>query len=71
MGRYNYIFWFNEYEELWYAIPRDKYQTFFGFGKKDDKQIYKSKNINTLITVVENPNVVTVVDTTKKQKNDK
>ena len=71
MGLYNYIFWFNEYEELWYAIPRDQQITFFGVDKKQAKGVYKSKNINTLITVVGNPSVVTVVDTTKKEKNDK
>jgi len=71
MGLYNYIFWYNEYEELWYAIPRDEEQMFFGIDKNKAKGVYKSSNINTLITVVRNPTVISVVGTTKKEKNDK
>lgn len=58
MGLYNYIFWQNAYEGIWYAIPRDEQQVFFGVNKDNAKNVYKSKNINTLIRIVEDPSIV-------------
>ena len=43
MGLYNYIFWQNAYEGIWYAIPRDEQQVFFGVNKDNAKNVYKSK----------------------------
>ena len=71
MGLYNYIFWFNEYEGIWYAVPRNQQQNFFGVDKNKAKGVYKSTNINTLVKIVENPNIVTMVETSKKKNNDK
>lgn len=71
MGLYNYLFWFNEYDEIWYAIPRDEQQIFFGVDKNKAKGIVKSKNINTLIKIVEDPSILSVVETTKNKNNDK
>jgi hypothetical protein len=58
MELYNYFFWFNAYDGIWYAIPRDETQTFFGVDVNKAKGVYKSKNINTLIKVVSNPEIL-------------
>jgi hypothetical protein len=51
---YNYVFWFNTYTDLWHAIPREQYIDFFsGEGKPTDT--IKSKDINTLIFIINNP----------------
>ena len=31
---YPYVFWWNAYEDLWYAIPREHYSEFWN-GNKD------------------------------------
>ena len=38
MNLYNYIFWYNEYEALWYAVPRDSQILFFSGRKKELKK---------------------------------
>lgn len=58
MGLYNYIFWYNEYNQTWYAIPREEQQIFFGVDINQAKGVIKSKNINTLIKVVEKPSIL-------------
>jgi hypothetical protein len=48
---YDYVFWNNTYEEVWYAIPRESYALFFS-GKHDLLDIdgvEKSKSIEDLI----------------------
>jgi len=53
---YNYIFWYNTYEQIWYAIPRDQYTEFFS-GNRNYKNVIKSSKIDTLIMIIENPNL--------------
>ena len=53
---YNYVFWYNTYEQIWYAIPRDQYTEFFS-GNTNFKNIIKSSKIDTLIMIIENPNL--------------
>ena len=44
---YNYVFWYNEYEEIWYAIHRNTQIDFFSGNRK--KAIYESdKSIENL-----------------------
>ena len=49
MNLYNYIFWYNEYEALWYAVPRDSQILFFNGRRKDLKNVLSEKDINVLI----------------------
>mgnify|MGYP000597414780 CR=1 FL=1 len=53
---YNYVFWHNSYEQIWYAIPRDQYTEFFS-GNRNYKNVIKSSKIDTLIMIIENPNL--------------
>ena len=53
---YNYVFWYNTYEQVWYAIPRDQYNEFFN-GNRNYKNVIKSSKIDTLIMIIENPNL--------------
>lgn len=53
---YNYVFWYNTYEQIWYAIPRDQYTEFFS-GNRNYKNVIKSSKIDTLIMIIENPNL--------------
>lgn len=50
---YDYIFWHNYLNGLWYAIPRDNYLKFFGSGIEDD--VLKSKDINVLVELINKP----------------
>ena len=47
---YNYVLHFNPYTELWSAVPRDLYQEFW--NNPDVKGVLKSKDINTLISLI-------------------
>lgn len=51
MNLYNYIFWYNPYEDLWYAIERDT-QLFFFNGYREKAKYYKSKEHSTLVTIL-------------------
>lgn len=53
---YGYVFWHNTYEKIWYAIPRDQYTEFFS-GNRNYKGVIKSSQIETLIMIIENPNL--------------
>ena len=53
---YNYVFWYNTYEQIWYAIPRDQSTEFFS-GNRNYKNVIKSSKIDTLIMIIENPNL--------------
>jgi hypothetical protein len=50
---YNYIFWYNEHTELWYAIDRDDQLKFFN-GNREEVLYTAAHNINTLIEVIKN-----------------
>ena len=51
---YNYVFWFNHHTDLWHAIPREQYIDFFS-GERKPTNVLKSKEINTLIFIINNP----------------
>jgi hypothetical protein len=48
METYNYIFWHNPYQDLWYAIPRDGYLEFFNGNREKVKGVLSNKSINSL-----------------------
>ena len=48
---FNFIFWFNSYEGIWYAISRDTQLDFFN-GHRERSVHYKSKEITTLIEII-------------------
>jgi hypothetical protein len=53
---YNHFFWFNEYTNLWYAIPRDHHIDFFSLNNKE--HVISSKDINVLIELIGNPTIL-------------
>lgn len=57
MAIYNYIFWFNPYQNVWYAIQKDDYLKFFN-GHRDQTKHYKSKEITTLVEIISKPEVI-------------
>jgi hypothetical protein len=54
---YNYIFWFNHHEDLWYAISRDEQLAFFN-GNRQNTKHFKSKNITTLTEILNKPSIL-------------
>ena len=54
---YNYVFWFNNHTDTWYAIPREEYIEFFN-GKRNYKNVLKSSQIDTLIAIINNPHLI-------------
>jgi hypothetical protein len=48
---YDYLFWYNPYESLWYAITRDTQLEFFN-GKRENSVFYKSKSHSTLVEIL-------------------
>ena len=44
---HDYVFHFNEYTKLWYAIPRNVYKEYW--DNQDTKGVLKSKEISVLI----------------------
>ena len=54
MNTYDYIFWHNPYEDLWYAIPRDQQLIFFNGNRKEAKGVWSDKKIGKLIKKVNN-----------------
>ena len=54
MNLYNYIFWYNHYTDLWYAVPRDQYTNFFS-GHLEYTGVIKSPNMETLIYIINHP----------------
>lgn len=61
---YSYVFWYNEYEKIWTAIPRESYAEFFSGRIKKEKVpgIYRSSRIETLIDILRNPKVIEDLD---------
>jgi hypothetical protein len=51
---YRYAFWYNSYEEIWYAVPTDKWTSFFSGkeNREDDEGVLKSSGIDALIQLV-------------------
>ena len=54
---YSYVFWFNTYQQLWYAIPSHQYIDFFN-GERKPTDALKSNKIETLIYLIEHPNEI-------------
>lgn len=54
---YGYVFWYNPYTQIWYAIPTEKYTEFFA-GNKGAQGVMSSDKIETLVTVIHNPKLV-------------
>lgn len=52
MNTYNYIFWHNTYEDLWYAIPRDQQLLFFNGRRKEVKGFLSNKSIDLLTSKI-------------------
>lgn len=48
---YNFIFWYNPYEGLWYSISRDTQLEFFN-GDREKSLYHKSKQISTLVEII-------------------
>jgi hypothetical protein len=48
---YDYIFWYNAYEKVWYAIHREYYSDFFG-GYRDRTRFIKSKQHSVLVELI-------------------
>lgn len=49
---YNYLFHYNPYEELWYAIPRDKYLAYWN-GERENGILF-ALSIDNLIDIIQN-----------------
>lgn len=47
---YNYMFHYNPYEELWYAIPRDKYLDYWN-GERQNGILF-ALSIDNLIEII-------------------
>ena len=50
---YGFVFWYNPYNNLWYAIDKDTQLEFFN-GNREKSVHYKSKEISTFIQIVGN-----------------
>lgn len=44
---YSYVFHYNHFTELWYAIPRDKYTNYW--DDKSTEGVLHAKDVDTLI----------------------
>ena len=54
---YDYLFWHNHHENLWYAIKRDNLIQFFG-GKRKESSYIKSKEHSTLVEIIVNSRIL-------------
>jgi hypothetical protein len=48
---YQYLFWYNVYEDLWYAIKSDTILNFFN-GNRKKSEFYKAKKHSDLIKMI-------------------
>jgi hypothetical protein len=44
---YNYVFHYNHFDELWYAIPREAYSKYW--DNENTEGVLNAKDIDTLI----------------------
>jgi hypothetical protein len=61
---YSYLLWHNYLDQNWYAIPRDEQLLFFNGNKDKVIGVIKSSSIDTLIYMINNPNVTEQLDNT-------
>lgn len=54
---YDYIFWYNHMEEVWYAIQRDSQLEFFN-GSREKAKFYKSNQHSTLVEIICKPELL-------------
>jgi hypothetical protein len=47
---HNYVFHYNQYTNLWNAIPRDSYNQYWSNIKQ--KEVLSSKNLDTLLELI-------------------
>lgn len=48
---YDFVFWYNAFNKVWYAIPTKEYNDFFS-GKVDKDDYLSSSQIETLIEYI-------------------
>jgi hypothetical protein len=53
-NNYNYIFWNNTYENVWYAIPTNQHMNFFSGNRKKAIGVLSAPKIETLLTKIKN-----------------
>jgi Bacteriophage T4-like portal protein (Gp20) len=58
---FNYIFWYNPYENLEYAITRDTQLAFFN-GNREQSEYISSSSHDTLVEIILNPSVINRVE---------
>jgi len=51
-NNYNYIFWNNTYEGLWYAIPTNQHMGFFSGNRKNTTGVLSGPKLETLLTEI-------------------
>lgn len=51
---YNWVFRYNPYKELWYAVKREHYNDLF--SDLDSEDVLKSKEISTLVYLIKKTN---------------
>ena len=54
METYNYIFWHNPHQDLWYAIPRDGYLEFFNGNREKVEGVMSNESIDKLVQTIKN-----------------
>lgn len=52
MNTYDYIFWHNPYQDLWYAIPRDSYLVFFNGNREKAEGVISNENLDKLLQTI-------------------
>jgi len=50
MSLYNYVFHYNPFDAIWYAIPRDLYLEYW--SNKHLHGILKAKDVNVLVEMI-------------------
>jgi hypothetical protein len=54
---FDFIFWYNPYENIWYAIERNSQLNFFN-GNRQNSIYYKSKEISTLVEIISKDDIL-------------
>jgi hypothetical protein len=49
---YDWLFWYNDFEKLWYAINRAEYNRFFDGMHRNETTYYTSSDVNELIQII-------------------
>jgi hypothetical protein len=54
---FDFIFWYNPYENIWYGIERNSQLNFFN-GNRQNSIYYKSKEISTLVEIISKDDIL-------------